>query len=83
MEHISPEYLVDLNLDGYFGLGHDGGNQGKPREARFVWLLIFHGSAGSTKNILHQCRCVLDRTSFQTFSKSSESRRKWFQLRGS
>ena len=30
MEFISPEYLVDLNFDGYFGLGHDGGNQGEP-----------------------------------------------------
>ena len=31
MEYVSPDYLIDLNFDGFLALGHDGGNQGEPQ----------------------------------------------------
>ncbi|MCJ1419143.1 Type I transmembrane sorting receptor [Xylographa parallela] len=30
MEYVSPDYLIDLNFDGFLALGHDGGNQVLP-----------------------------------------------------
>ena len=37
VEFVSSEYVIDLNFDGYFGLGPDTGNQGRthiPARAR-------------------------------------------------
>jgi hypothetical protein len=60
VEFMSPEYLTDLNFDGYFGLGLDTGNQGKFTECGVLIdqsycaaLLIPYSQTRYSEDVLH------------------------------